>query len=106
MRWKIVVDDVDKAHEAMLHSYRKHPRKQAELRKNSTPRPKGTVHTVCDDECPEGKPNCRNCGDPNFVDTCRIAMHCKYCGTRHGIAPQRTVAANGYILVEDDTDNA
>jgi len=102
VRWKVVIDDVDKAHEAFIHSYRLHPAHQKELRKNGIPREKGTVHTIADDECPEGKPNCRNCGDPEFAQLCRAAGHCHHCGTRHGIAPQSMVEFNGYILVKDD----
>ena len=102
MKWKIVIDDVDKAHEAYIHSYRNHPQKQAALRKESTPRAKGTIHTVCEEECPDGGSNCRNCGDPEFKAMCRAAGHCKFCGTRHGIAPTSVIEKNGYILVEDN----
>lgn len=41
-------------------------------------------------------PNCRNCGDPEHAKACRAAGHCPDCGTNHGIAPDRIVAANGY----------
>jgi hypothetical protein len=58
----------------------------------------GAVYTVADTECPEGLPNCRNCGDPHHVATCRAAGHCHDCGTKHGIAPDRLVAASGYRL--------
>jgi len=102
MRWKIVVDDVEKAHVAFLHSYRHHPAKQKELRENSTPREKGTVHTICDEECPDGNSNCRNCGDPEFRALCRASGHCKYCGISHGIAPTSVMVSSGYTLVKDD----
>ena len=62
------------------------------------PRKKGDVHTVADSECPLGRPNCRNCGDPDHVATCRAAGHCPDCGTKHGIAPDAIVARNGYRL--------
>lgn len=60
----------------------------------------GDLHTVASEDCPDGLPNCRNCGDPAFADSCRAAGHCDKCGTAHGIAPQSVVDANGYELVE------
>lgn len=60
----------------------------------------GTVHDVAESECPDGLPNCRNCGDPEHAETCKAAGHCPHCGTRHGIAPDRIVTANGYRLHE------
>ena len=63
-------------------------------------RPVGTVASVGDTECPDGMPNCRNCGDPQHEASCRAQGHCPYCGTRHGVAPDRIVAENGYELVE------
>lgn len=59
----------------------------------------GTVHDTCDTECPDGEPNCRNCGDPAFAESCAAAGHCPHCGTKHGLAPDSVVAANGYELV-------
>lgn len=49
-------------------------------------------------ECPEGKPNCRNCGDPAHEDTCRAAGHCPNCGRSHGMASDATLAKHGYRL--------
>lgn len=60
----------------------------------------GDVHTEMDSECPAGLPNCRNCGDPAFRDQCAREGHCPHCGTRHGIAPDSVIAANGYELVQ------
>lgn len=60
----------------------------------------GDLHTTAKVECPDGEPNCRNCGDPAFTAQCTAAGHCEYCGTRHGIAPDSHVAASGYELVE------
>lgn len=65
-------------------------------------RPVGTVHAVVAAfDCPEGHPNCRNCGDPAHADACRAAGHCLNCGTRHGVAPDAILVANGYRIVED-----
>jgi len=62
----------------------------------------GDLHTHIAEECPLGLPNCRNCGDPEFAETCAAAGHCPDCGTKHGIAPDAVVAANGFELVEVD----
>ena len=51
-------------------------------------------------DCPEGMPNCRNCGDPAFAESCRAQGHCPDCGTKHGIAPDAVLAASGYVLGE------
>ncbi len=63
-------------------------------------KPVGSLHSVAAVECPDGLPNCRNCGDPAHAETCRDAGHCPNCGTRHGVAPDSVVLANGYELVE------
>lgn len=64
-------------------------------------RPKGTIHaSAVTFDCPDGGDNCRNCGDPNHAAECQAAGHCPYCGTRHGVAPDRILVANGYKLVE------
>lgn len=94
-RYKIVVDDVDKAHKAMIESYRLHPRLQSKI----TRREIGTIHAEMDSECPNGGSNCRNCGDPNFIDSCKSNGHCPDCGTKHGIAPDSILQQNGYKLV-------
>jgi len=101
MGWhRIVVADEALAHAALLHSYRLHPERQREL-KTRAPRPTGTEHAApMSDACPEGRPNCRNCGDPAFADACKAAGHCPQCGVTHGIAPDAVLAANGYALVE------
>lgn len=97
-RYKILVDDVEKAHAALVDSYRLHPHVQRQL--NDAPRrQKGEMHTEAESECPDDLPNCRNCGDPEHADTCRAAGHCPSCGIAHGIAPDRLLAAKGYRLI-------
>jgi hypothetical protein len=66
------------------------------------PKKAGDLHTHLSSACPDGWENCRNCGDPNFAEACKAAGHCPHCGTRHGIAPDAVVKANGYALVEVD----
>jgi hypothetical protein len=63
-------------------------------------RPEGTVHVeAIDSACPDGLPNCRNCGDPAHAESCAAAGHCPACcDLRHGIGPDSLVAANGYRL--------
>ena len=87
-RFAIVVEDAEKAH-------------QRELARGFRPRsvrPKGTVHVEMDSECPHGRPNCRNCGDPTHRASCHAQGHCPDCGTKHGIAPDAVLAMNGYAL--------
>jgi hypothetical protein len=62
-------------------------------------RPVGAVHGVSATECPFEMPNCRNCGDPQHAASCQAQGHCPDCGTKHGIAPDSVLAANGYALV-------
>lgn len=66
------------------------------------PKMAGDLHDAVELECPDGMPNCRNCGDPEYAESCQEAGHCPDCGTLHGCAPDSTVAANGYRLVEID----
>ena len=61
-------------------------------------KPEGTVHDTVESDCPKGLPNCRNCGDPAYAASCQAAGHCPECGTKHGLAPDSVVAANGYRL--------
>lgn len=110
-RYRIVIDDADKAHEAHIRSYErglagsaprplhlvKHHRSIAE-RHAGTPRPVGTVHAEMEDTCPLELPNCRQCGDPQYVVECRAAGHCPDCGTKHGIAPESVLVRSGYAL--------
>lgn len=91
----VVIVDEAKAHAAHRHAYRLHPHLQKALQ----PRPVGTIHTEADTDCPEGLPNCRHCGDQAHADACRAAGHCPDCGTKHGVAPESVIAANGYALV-------
>jgi|SRR5215204_2728251 len=95
---KIIVNDEKKAHEALIQSYRLYPAIQQQLRKESPSRKVGDLHTTAELECPEGGINCRNCGDPEFAAKCKEAGHCKNCGTKHGVAPDSVLEANGYRL--------
>jgi len=81
MKYKLIVDDENKA---AKHDGRK--------------RPKGTIHTIAEMDCPNGLPNCRNCGDPIYKEICKANGHCSLCGTAHGIGPDSGLAANGYTL--------
>lgn len=89
-KYQIVIDDADTAfagERARGHAHAK--------------RAKGTIHAeAVASECPEGRPNCRNCGDPAHAAHCQAKGHCPDCGTKHGIAPDAVVKKNGYILVE------
>ncbi len=60
----------------------------------------GELHAHMPDECPDGLPNCRHCGDPAHAERCAALGHCSHCGTRHGIAPEAVLAANGYALLD------
>lgn len=55
---------------------------------------------VVDEECPDGLPNCRNCGDPAHAAACKAAGHCPRCGTLHGIGPASKLAEFGLEVVE------
>jgi hypothetical protein len=100
--FKIVVANVHKAHQALVASYKNFPRTQRRMQKGPPTRTVGTVHATADSECPDEMPNCRNCGDPEHLETCQAAGHCPYCGTRHGIAPDAVLAEKGYEMVEID----
>lgn len=115
-RFRIVVDHEEKAHKAHVASYARGVLKevaglpvarQARVisqqmaiaqRRAGKPRPVGTVHDTCDSDCPDGLPNCRNCGDPEYRQQCEAEGHCDLCGTAHGIAPDSVLEANGYKL--------
>jgi hypothetical protein len=100
MKYKLVIDDVDKAHETFVDSYKNFPHVQQRV-KNGPKRQLGTVHTTAESDCPVGMPNCRNCGDPNYKEQCSAAGHCPDCGTKHGIAPDSVINASGYKLVTE-----
>ena len=90
-KWRVVVKDPAVEHARSRGRGFTHER-----------RPQGFVHAAdLDDACPMGRPNCRNCGDPKHAEACRLAGHCPDCGTRHGIAPDATLEANGYGLERD-----
>lgn len=109
-KYQIVIADAQLAHDREIHrnieanvrlhgeAHRVRIEKLVRARYPHGPRPKGTVHDEADSDCPDGLPNCRNCGDLAHAETCRAAGHCPDCGTKHGIAPESVVAANGYVL--------
>lgn len=47
-------------------------------------------------------PNCRNCGDPEFAESCKAAGHCPNCGRSHGLAPDATLAKHGLRIAHED----
>lgn len=55
----------------------------------------GDLWGTADLECPRDMPNCRNCGDPAYAETCRAAGHCPDCGVRHAVAPDSVLLAHG-----------
>jgi hypothetical protein len=118
-RFKIVIADARVAHEkeiernvaANLRAHRVDRMNPADAVRATTritqrvremfgrERPAGTVHADATlSDCPDGLPNCRNCGDPDHAATCTAAGHCPACGTAHGIAPDRILTENGYRL--------
>ena len=105
-RYTLVITDADKAHAARLKQYEDAYRRarphlpatalRALALEHEPVKPEvGSTWTECDEACPEGRPNCRNCGDPAFAATCQADGHCPHCGTRHGIAPASVLAAHG-----------
>ena len=107
MHYRIVVNDVEKAHafergryrDAFLKAGVSADRVERVVDERvGQARHKGTVHAEMSDACPEGKPNCRHCGDPAFAGQCKAAGHCPDCGTKHGIAPDSVLAAHGFAL--------
>lgn len=74
------------------------PQKHHARHQGRVPSQLHALHTIADSACPEGQPNCENCGDPAFAASCRAAGHCVHCGTRHGIAPKSVLAAVGIEL--------
>ena len=109
-RYAIVIKDADVAHaqevrrniEANIAHHGEQHRQRIEAIVNSRfpygPRPAGTVHDEASSECPDGLPNCRNCGDSAYAETCKASGHCPNCGTNHGLAPDAVVSAHGYEL--------
>lgn len=109
-KYQIVIADADLAHAREIarnveHNVKIHGEQHrakitamVEARHPNGPRPKGTVHDEVETDCPDGLPNCRNCGDPAYADDCQAKGHCPDCGTTHGLAPDAVVAANGYEL--------
>lgn len=115
-RIRLVIVDEGKAHAANIAAYERGfllalaahpPERRAALRARwralaeqhaGAPRPIGTVHAALATECPEGRPNCRDCGDPAHAAACQAAGHCPDCGTKHGVAPDSVLLAHGYAL--------
>jgi hypothetical protein len=87
-RYAIVVKDAEKTR--AFHASR--------LGRTGTDPQAGDVHTEMDDGCPNGLPNCRDCGDPDHAATCLELGHCPDCGTKHGIAPDSVLAKHGFTL--------
>ena len=107
-KYHIVIADADKAHQFERRRYRE-AFERAKVRPDrlerlvderaGSKRDVGVVHAeAVASECPDGLPNCRNCGDPAHVTTCRAAGHCPECGTKHGIAPTSVLVAHGFAL--------
>jgi hypothetical protein len=109
----VVIKDAQVAHEqeiartvehnVKIHGEDARPRIEKHVRSFfAAPRPAGHLHAHVETECPDGLPNCRNCGDPVHAASCKAAGHCPHCGTLHGLAPDAHVTAHGYELVELD----
>lgn len=109
-RYRIIIHDAQLAHDREIHrnieanvrahgeAHRARITRHVQDRYAHPPRPEGTVHDEADSECPDGLPNCRHCGDPAHEETCKAAGHCPACGTKHGIAPDAHLTANGYRM--------
>ena len=107
-RVRIVVVDVEKCHafHVRQHVDARHRGRPETVRSAAMahaaldlPKPAvGQVHCEMEVACPDGKPNCRHCGDPAYAESCAAAGHCPYCGTRHGVAPESVLAAHGFGL--------
>jgi hypothetical protein len=106
MHYALVIEDTKKAHRAkvamMTDAYRRaglREREATALAEAGEGEPAvGDLWTTADVECPDGKPNCRHCGDPAHREACAAAGHCDQCGTRHGIAPASVLEAKGLAL--------
>lgn len=127
----IVVEDAEKAHQtdidrnveanlAAIGQRRPSPQIAARVRavietRIGLPKEAGDLFAVGDTTCPDGLPNCRDCGDPAFEVSCRDAGHCPCCGHQrdvtgllppprdrmgHGVAPQAYIAASGLSLLK------
>jgi len=109
-RYRIIIHDAQLAHDREIHrtiehyvrlhgeSKRAHVERSVRAHFANGPRRVGTQHSQGDTECPEGLPNCRNCGDPDHAASCAEAGHCPHCGTAHGIAPDAHLIRDGYRL--------
>lgn len=106
-RYAIVIEDADLAYareiERNVNAHAKRPQDRVRVERIirqviGPKRAAGEVHAEASSECPNGLPNCRNCGDPEHAATCKAAGHCPDCGTKHGIAPDRILRENGYRL--------
>lgn len=108
-KYHVVIADVEKA-----HAFEQRRHREAYARAGVTDhdqaarlaaahvgakRAKGTRHADgVESDCPLGRPNCRNCGDPAHAEACHAAGHCPDCGTKHGIAPDATLSEHGFML--------
>jgi hypothetical protein len=109
-KFHIVIHDAQLAHDREIarnveanvrvhgESHRRKIERMMAARYVNGPRESGTIHDTAETECPDGLPNCRNCGDPYHAASCEASEHCPDCGTKHGLAPDAHLAANGYRL--------
>lgn len=109
--YAIVIEDPDQHHASTVrrtiernvqHHGERHRKKITELALEIVggKRQKGDLHTLAESECPDGLPNCRNCGDPDHLEACAAAGHCPHCGIDHGITPDGLLADRGVVLKE------
>jgi len=124
--YALVVNDPEKVHRHLLNVNRAHhlkrfsevhgrepkPHERNKIEQHirqghPDPPPKDSLHTEMESlDCPDGLPNCRNCGDPQHAEACIAAGHCPHCGTQHGMTPQRLLAEGGYHLLELEGEQA
>ena len=101
MHVALVIADPTKARDAEAKTYERGGfRREATAIRQRPPKPVGSLWTHLATECPDGKPNCRNCGDPAFAESCQRDGHCLHCGTCHGVAPDSVLAASGLVVQE------
>lgn len=87
-KYKIVVDNPDIEFSQSRLRGHKHEK-----------RIKGFTHVeAIESECPNGLPNCKHCGDSDYLEDCKSKGHCPDCGIKHGIAPESVLIKNGYKL--------
>jgi hypothetical protein len=96
---ELIVGDPASAKVALRDMYVNFPKLQDVV--DAQPAPAvGTLWAECESTCPDKLPNCENCGDPAFAETCKKNGHCPHCGTRHGVAPLSVLARKGLVKRE------